>query len=266
MVKRTAPWKHSDLPMATVFKRKMWIMGGWRGGLRAGHSASNQVWCSSDGADWQLVTESAEWTPRLGAGIVTFKGKMWILGGIEDFFFGDDKSVKNDVWCSADGRHWQLVKKNAPWSPRAFHQAVVLQDKMWIMGGGNFRPKQYAYNDVWCSVDGVKWTRATKAAPWPARLWFSSVVYRDRTWVLGGWEETATVRRPVNLADVWHSRDGKKWTQLESGTTWTPRHGQSAFAFRNKIWVAGGCSGAGPRPLDSQVWSLHVSKKWLEDT
>jgi len=264
-VAKTAPWRHGDLPMTTVFKRKMWFMGGWCGGLRSGHSASNEVWCSRDGSQWQQVTKNAQWTPRLAAGILVFKGKMWILGGIEDFFFGDEKSVKNDVWCSADGKKWELIALNAGWSPRAFHQAVVFDDKMWIMGGGNFRPKQHALNDVWCSHDGVKWTRVTKAAAWPARVWFSSVVYRNRICVLGGWPQEATPRRPVNLADLWYSEDGKRWTELKSDVIWKARHAHATFVFRDKILVAGGCTGAGPSPLNSQVWSLHVPRNWFND-
>src|SRR5688500_18605119 len=43
-----APWIHSDLPMSFVFKDRMWMMGGWYNGRLKGHSASNQIWSSSD--------------------------------------------------------------------------------------------------------------------------------------------------------------------------------------------------------------------------
>src|SRR5213594_2082248 len=49
LVAKEAPWKHSDLPMTLVFDDKMWIMGGWYNGRLKGHSASNQVWSSTDG-------------------------------------------------------------------------------------------------------------------------------------------------------------------------------------------------------------------------
>ena len=264
LIKKTAPWKHSDLPMTMVFQDKIWIMGGWYNGLRVGRSASNQVWCSSDAVQWQQATKSAGWTPRLAAGAVVFNDKMWILGGIENFFFGDEKSVKNDVWCSVDGKQWELATNNAGWTPRAFHQAFVFNDKIWVVGGGNFRPKQHVFKDIWCSGDGVNWTQVTGEAAWPARLWFSTAVYRNRIWVIGGWPESSTPRKPVNLADVWYSKDGKNWNELKSEVIWKPRHASSIFVFDDKIWVAGGCTGAGPRPLDSQVWSLYVPEKWFQ--
>ena len=265
LVEKTAPWRHGDLPMTVVFEDKMWFMGGWYNGLLAGHSASNEVWWSTDGTQWQQATPGAGWSPRLAAGVVAFKGKMWILGGVENYFFGDEKGLRNDVWCSADGKQWELATDSAPWRPRAFHQALVFDDRIWVLGGGNFRPKQHALNDVWSSADGVNWTMATPAAPWDPRLWFSSVVYRDRMWVLGGWAEEATPSRPLNLRDVWYSKDGSDWTELQSEVVWTARHEHSAFVFHDKIWVAGGCAGAHPKPLSSEVWSLHVPRTWFKD-
>ena len=254
LVQETAPWKHGDLPMSCVFDDRMWYMGGWFNGRLPGHSASNEVWCSTDGADWHQATAAAGWSPRLAAGLVVFKGRMWVLGGIENYFFGDDKSPKNDVWSSADGKEWTLATDDAGWSPRAYHQAVVLDDRIWVLGGGNYVPKHHAVNDVWCSEDGVNWTQVTGAAPWGPRLWFSSVVYRDRMWVLGGW-----AKGPDNYGDVWYSKDGKAWTQLESEVIWKSRHEHSAFVFRDRIWVAGGHA----RPLDSEVWSLHIPEGWF---
>ena len=44
---------------------------------------------------------------------------MWVLGGTENYYFGDKKSLKNDVWFSADGKEWEQATDNAGWSPRA---------------------------------------------------------------------------------------------------------------------------------------------------
>jgi len=186
LVAKEASWKHSDLPMTLVFKDRMWLLGGWFNGRLPGHSASNEVWSSADGVKWEQVTRKAGWSPRLAAGAVVFKDRIWILGGTEDYYFGDEKSIKNDVWSSADGKEWKQETAAAPWSPRAYHAAFVHDGKLWVLGGGNYVPKYHALNDVWCSADGVKWQRVTEKAPWHPRIWFSAVVYRDRMWVLGG--------------------------------------------------------------------------------
>ncbi len=87
-------------------------------------------------------------------------------------------------------------------------------------------------------------------------MWFSLVVYRGRMWVLGGWS-----RVDRNFGDVWHSKDGKDWTELRSDVIWTKRHEHSAYVFRDKIWVAGGHA----EPLNSEVWSLEIPEGWFGD-
>jgi hypothetical protein len=252
-VTNNAPWIHSDLPMNTTFDGKLWMMGGWFNGRLPGHSASNQVWSSSDGANWDLVTSAAGWSPRIAAATVVFQGKMWILGGTENYYFGDQTSLKNDVWSTTDGAHWQQVVSSAPWSPRAYHQAVVLGDKIYVLGGGDYAPRHHALNDVWSSPDGINWTQETDSAAWSSRIWFSSTVYRDRMWVLGGWSQATG-----NVGDVWHSADGKHWRQLITPIAWKARHEHSVFLHQDKLWIAGGHA----QPLSSEVWSLALPKDW----
>jgi len=257
LVTREAPWKHSDLPMTLVFQNRIWLLGGWYNGRLPGHSASSEVWSSSDGRTWQLETSHPGWSPRLAAGAVVFNGQMWILGGTENYYFGDERSLKNDVWCSSDGRTWTQVTPAAGWSPRAYHQAAVLGDKIYVLGGGNYVPQYHAKNDVWSSTDGRNWTQVTGAAPWHPRLWFSAVTYRDRLWVLGGWSNEPS----KNWGDVWYSRDGRAWHELQTAECWKARHEHSAYVFQDKLWVAGGHA----QPLSNEVWSLDLSRGHLAD-
>lgn len=254
LVTKSAPWTHSDLSMSITFKDRMWFMGGWYNGRLPGHSASNMVWSSQDGAEWKQETKAAGWSPRIAAGIVVFKGRMWILGGTENYYFGDKSSLKNDVWSSADGQNWERATADAGWAPRAYHQAAVLNGRMYVFGGGNYVPEYFDYNDVWSSADGVHWRRETQSAPWHGRLWFPAVTYRNRIWVLGGWSNNPS----VNHGDVWYSANGRDWKQLKSNVMWKERHEHSAFVFRDRIWVAGGHA----RPLSNEVWSLHLPKTW----
>ncbi|MCP4645322.1 MAG: galactose oxidase [bacterium] len=254
LVAEGAPWLHSDLPMTIAFDNKMWLMGGWYNGRLPGHSASNEVWWSTDGATWQQSTKNAGWTPRLASAIVEFKGKMWILGGSENYYFGDASSLKNDVWSSSDGEHWECVTGDAGWAPRAYHQAAVLGDTMYVFGGGNYVPDYEVRNDVWASKDGVNWTQVSEAAPWHPRLWFSTAVYRGHMWVIGGWSNNPS----KNWDDLWYSKDGATWKRLESEVMWRERHEHSVYVFQDKLWVAGGMI----PPLNNEVWSLHLPEDW----
>jgi hypothetical protein len=232
----------------------MWIMGGWYNGRMDGHSASNSVWSSTDGVKWDLVAKEAGWSARHSAATVVFKDKVWILGGSTNYYFGDDTSLKNDVWSSSDGKEWHQATPAAGWAPRAYHQAVVLSDRIYVFGGGNYVPEYKAFNDVWSSADGVTWRRETESAPWAARLWFSGVTYRDHMWVFGGWSNNPS----TNHDDVWYSKDGNTWHEFKTTTIWKKRHEQSAFVFQDRIWLAGGHA----QPLSNEVWSLQLPEDW----
>ena len=284
LITKAAPWKHGDLPVTLVFKDMIWLMGGWYNGLLADNSASSEVWYY-DGIQWSRATQCAGWTPRLGAASVSFKDKMWILGGIEDYKMwiysleGNNGSahkncLKNDVWCSEDGRNWELVVNDAGWSPRAFHQAAVFRDKIWILGGGSYDSEIQMLNDVWCSEDGINWICIDRKMPWGKRIWFPVVVYRDHIWVLGGFSCDSNLDQHINYNDVWFSRDGAKWDQFMSDDIWTARHAHSAFVFRDKLWIAGGkCDVLLPNSPDAgirhakalmnDVWSLYIPENWF---
>lgn len=253
LVTPQAPWKHSDFPMATTFRKKMWMMGGWYNGRLPGHEAGNEVWSSKNGIDWELETK-APWSPRLAGAVVEFKKKLWLFGGTENYYFGDQKSLKNDIWSSRDGIKWEKVKEHAEWPARAYHQVVVFNDKLYLMAGGNYTPFYQASNDVWMSEDGENWKLLTEKAPWHERLWFTSVVYRDHLWILGGWSNHPS----KNWDDAWFTKDGVNWTKFETEKVWKERHAHATFVFQDQIWVAGGMT----PPLVNDIWKLSLPKNW----
>jgi len=250
-----APWKHADFPMTAVFQGRMWVMGGWHGGRLPHASASNSVWSSTDGAEWKLEAEAAEWSPRMCGGLVAMNDRLWLMGGIQKYYFGTDDDLKNDVWSSKDGVHWEQMTEHAPWSPRAYISPVALHGKLYVFGGGNYLPNYQVKNDVWSSSDGVNWTRETEQAPWSPRIWFTSAVYRNRMWIVGGWSNNPS----RNWPDVWHSADGKAWTELQAANGWKERHEHSTYVFQDKLWVVAGHA----QPLNSEVWSLELPPDWV---
>ena len=75
-----------------VFDGRIWVFGGIneKGML-------NDVWSSSDGANWQQATVPAPWKPRGTANSVVFDNKLWIYGGKT----GRDEWFAGDVWQMA---------------------------------------------------------------------------------------------------------------------------------------------------------------------
>jgi hypothetical protein len=251
LVSKQAPWRHGDLAAAVSFGNRMWILGGWSGGNLPKASASREVWSSVDGKKWRRTR--AAWSPRLGLAAAVLGDRIWVAGGAQRYYDGGAGNLLADVWSSRDGKKWERALAHAPWAPRAYHALVAWRGKLWLLGGGNYRPSYVGYNDVWCSEDGRTWRQVTASAPWEPRIWFSAVVYADRLWLLGGWSGDPS----RNHGDVWSTGDGETWIRHDVDTLWAPRHEHSALVFKNQIWVAGGNTW----PLVNDVWRMSLRSR-----
>src|SRR5437016_7541068 len=166
---------------------------------------------------WVSVTKKAEFAPRDGAGALTFKGKMWFLGGWNP---GDKKHFpricNNEVWSSRDGLAWTLEKPNTfldrsfdatrDWEGRHTAGYVVFKDRMWLVGG-DVNQGHYQ-DDVWSTADGKSWELVNKGkkVPWGPRALHYTLVFKDRIWVIGGQTMPGfAASKEVFYRDVWTS-------------------------------------------------------------
>ena len=216
---------------------------------------------------WTQVTLKAPFAGRDGAGALTFKGRMWLLGGWNP---GDKvhfpKICNSEVWSSADGLDWRLDNTKAPWEGRHTAGYVVHNGKMWIVGGD---PIQRHYqNDVWNSADGVHWTRVCERVPWAPRVLHHTVAFDGKIWVMGG--QTVPQFAPAPEAfhnDVWNTEDGVHWTRVAEHAPWAPR-GMigGSVVLKNRIWMLGGGTYDTPttpnRLFYNDVWSTADGVAW----
>ena len=218
---------------------------------------------------WIKCTENAAFAPRDGAGAVTFKNKMWLLGGWNP---GDKvnfpKICNSEVWNSTDGIKWDLVLKQAPWEGRHCAGYVVFKERMFIVGGDC--NQGYYQSDVWSSDDGVRWDRVTDKVPWGPRAFYCTAVLNNRIYVFGG--QTIPDIAPAEELfhdDVWCSEDGKNWVKVLDHVPWAPRLliGSPAV-FQGKIWILGGGTYDTPkrpqRLYFNDVWNTADGVHWTQ--
>ena len=122
---------------------------------------NNDVWFSQDGATWTQVTEiygdfsrgigngdakvggyAAPWYSRYGHSLNALDADGDGVADVMVLAGGNSPIPSSDVWISKDGITWRFAGY-APWSKRAYHGAVVFQNKLWIIGGTKLT------NDVW---------------------------------------------------------------------------------------------------------------------
>jgi hypothetical protein len=142
---------------------------------------------------WSLVADDAPWGGRAGLRVVELDDSLFVLGGRtpNDSTIPGDSTIWGDVWQSTDGRvSWNeidLGDDTTTWPARAYFQAAVMGDEMFVIGGQDFGlepnpfcalleqgiapppglgidpdapcpeflPTSNFFNDVWASADGV---------------------------------------------------------------------------------------------------------------
>jgi hypothetical protein len=187
----------------------------------------DEVWASVDGSGFAVLTDAPGWDARWGHVLLAYEGYLWLMEGE-----AGGAGVQDDVWKSADGITWTLVKEHPDIGfyddpdeyPRHFANGLVYDDKMWVMFGHNDAAGGSYQDDVWYSIDGENWTQATAGATAVPRCFAAACVYDGKMWVMGG-ETTGA----VELNDVWYSTDGVTWTQASAGAAWAASSKGVAF-------------------------------------
>lgn len=179
LVLAETPWKNLG-GSGVIFAGKMWVMAKKKGADRG-----NYVWSSADGVQWTLETADTPFSKRqLFSDIVAYKDNIWTVGGaIQNYhpFRG-----YNDVWSSPDGKNWTKATDQAPWPARMWNSARVYKNRIWMMGGFRAEPTWNNFDDVWYSADGAHWSQLTTEDIWSPRHEYSSYVFDDKLWMVGG--------------------------------------------------------------------------------
>ncbi|MFC3196657.1 DUF6242 domain-containing protein [Parapedobacter deserti] len=239
-------WGPYRTVMAGYFGDRFWVLGSSGGGFGA---YSYGVFSSTDGISWNSVATSIDSIPQAErqTAVFGFQDKMWLLGGLvpaKGFAFS---YVTNQVWSSSDGATWSVSPRIATpaegelWTGRERINAVVFQNKLWVIGGnnypafGNVNAPGVPLNDVWSTTDGASWTQVTATAPFVARTNPAVFVHNNKIYVAGGRNASGTL-----LNDIWMSEDGVSWSALAVNEVFTPVWGHQVLSYNGHLFLLGG--------------------------
>jgi len=163
ITKTDAPWSPKSFQAVAYHNNSIFMSGGSN---ISGLEQNNYFWKSDDGQTWILPSVLVPWESRSGHGLISFKDKLWIMGGVKF----DNENIKffGDIWNTSDGITWQNVTENAPWGPRDIRALVSFEDKLWLFGGSFLNDSNFedfiTYSDIWTTEDGINWEK--KNVPW----------------------------------------------------------------------------------------------------
>ncbi len=222
--KGNAPWRGRHGFGAVVHDDKLWVIVG---------DDNTDVWNTEDGEHWNKIMDDVPFGRRSHGYIVSFNGKIWVMGGVSGIVY----SVPNDVWSTVDGFNWQREVQNAPWIARGgiIGQAVLNNRLFLVSGMPTLGSGLLSLRDVWHTDDGILWKQTTHQAEWIGKMWHNVVTYNNKLWMISGdHAETGSLTN-----EVWFSSDGASWTE-QKHTFLPPRHAAASIEFNNKLWLIGG--------------------------
>lgn len=93
LVNKNPPFASRQGGAIVDYQNKLWIVS--RLNIPEYGNGANDVWYSDDGISWQKTENDPLWTGREDVGVVVFKDKIWVMGGMDS-----EWKWKNDVWYS----------------------------------------------------------------------------------------------------------------------------------------------------------------------
>ena len=173
----------------------------------------------------------------------------------------------NDVWKTPDaGTTWQIATTAATFSPRVFHNNLVRQGVLYVIGGITKVASGSGWTacqDVWMSVDqGTTFNQqmpSNQDFSFMARFLTSAIVYNnDDLFYMAGVAVTPAfsllsplapyttsngTSLPTIYSDVWESTDaGLSWQQTNPTSVFGPRFAAPVVILNQDLLVMGGCN------------------------
>ena len=120
-------------------------------------------------------------------------------------------------------------------------------------------------------ADEYKWTKVTLKAQFAPRDGAGALVFRNRLWLIGGWNPGDKTFFPrICNNEVWSSANGKSWTKVKANSfinqkfdatkDWEGRHTAGYVVYKNKMWIIGG--DVNQHHYQNDVWNSSDGKKW----
>jgi len=108
------------------------------------------IWKTTDGIEWTLVTPDGGFPPRHGHRTTIMNDRIWLVGG-----YDQEGDALSDVWFSDDGTTFHCALLESPFPARGEHDLVAFNNTLWIING-KISPYERLH-DIWRSSDGFAW-------------------------------------------------------------------------------------------------------------
>ncbi|XP_035223375.1 beta-scruin-like [Stegodyphus dumicola] len=138
---------------------------------------------------WEELSEGLN-TPTMGVGASSYKGKLWVCGGMVQDMNGKICVVKEVQCYDPKIKEWSYGVKQLP-CPRSFATAVRCKNLLFLVGGTSYKNAEWdseemkSLCDVICYDDARRTWCSSTPLPYP-RHFVGAAVIGKTFYVLGG--------------------------------------------------------------------------------
>jgi hypothetical protein len=133
-----------------VYQDKIWVIGGASEYSSEDATIHSDVWASSDGIEWELITASANWTPRIWQTVQVYDDKIFMVNGSNWHTWPEENGNTSEIWFTDDGVDWLELPSENIWSAR--HASFSVPDEaggLLVAAGYGHGGVGRIYNDAW---------------------------------------------------------------------------------------------------------------------
>ena len=138
-------------------------------------------------------------------------------------------------WFSKDGSSWTRTGLPESGLNSAYQKYVLFRGGVYALGTmqGNYTNMKLTTR-IMRTRDLETWETLAEKSNLPERVFYGAAVFRDRIWLVGGWDG----KRYYN--DVWNSEDGVTWRRVSASAEWSPRNATRLIVWKDRLWIIGG--------------------------
>lgn len=197
---------------------------------------------------WSCLTENASFPKSYNFPVFVVNGKMFAMLG-----YG--------VWSSENGVEWQKTELEPVRKNVYTGQYIQFRNAVYMLGNHDGNYERIIFSPkIRRTIDMKNWETLSDRSDLPGRIFPGTVVFRDRIWIVGGYDG----QRHRN--DIWSSADGVEWRQEAEQAAWSPRVSMGLVVFRGRLWMLGGGvidgMADGNPGSRNEIWWTENGIKW----
>ena len=196
---------------------------------------------------WTEITKNAAFAKSYGFPVFVVKDKMYAFH-------------QEGVWASSDGVNWSKTELLPLRREANDTKYVQFNNAVYALGQneGNYLDTKFG-STIRRTIDFKNWETLAETSNLPNRIFYGSVVFGGKIWLMGGFDG----KNYHN--DIWNSEDGVHWKKVAERAAWSRRN-VGVFEFNNRLWIFGGGVIDGDREINpdsnKEVWSSEDGVNW----